>query len=43
MKERILIVYDDTSKKNDIIRDVIGSKGFGEVIVKKKRLDSYFK
>ncbi len=43
MKERILIVYDDTSKKNDIIRDVIGTKGFGEVIVKKKRLDSYFK
>ncbi len=43
MKEKILIVYDDTSEKNDIIRDVIGSKGFGEVIVKKKRLDSYFK
>lgn len=39
---KILIVYDDTQKKADVIRDVIGDKGFGDVVVKKKRLGTYY-
>ena len=42
MKNKILVIFDDTNEKSEVIRDVIGSRGFGEVIVKKKRLDSYF-
>ena len=42
MGNKILVVFDDTNKKSEVIQDVIGNRGFGEVIVKKKRLDSYF-
>lgn len=33
-----LIVYDNTIRPNEIIRDIIGEKGFGNVIVKRKQL-----
>ena len=39
---KILMVYDDTQKKADVIRDVIGDKGFADVVVKKKRLGAYY-
>ena len=42
MKDKVLIVFDDTNEKSEIICDVIGNKGFGDVIIKKRRLDSYF-
>ena len=42
MKDKVLIVFDDTNEKSEIICDVIGNKGFGDVIIKKSRLDSYF-
>lgn len=42
MKDKVLIVFDDTNEKSEIICDVIGRKGFGDVIIKKRRLDSYF-
>ena len=42
MKSKIFVIFDDTNEISEVIRDVIGSRGFGEVIVKKKRLDAYF-
>lgn len=37
-----VIVYDDTVEKSEVIADIIGSRGFGEVVVKKKRLEEYY-
>lgn len=38
----ILVVFDDTNKKSEAIRDVIGDKGFSDVIVKKHHLEEYY-
>lgn len=38
----VLAVFDDTNIKSEIIKDVIGDKGFSDVVVKKKRLESYY-
>lgn len=35
---RVLVVIDDTSPKSEVISDVIGSKGFSEVVVKRRTL-----
>lgn len=42
MADKILVIFDDTNEKSEVIKDVIGRKGFGDVIVKKRRLESYF-
>lgn len=39
----VLVVFDDTNRKSEAIRDVIGDKGFSEVIVKKHRLEEYYR
>ena len=39
---RIIVVYDDTVKKSEVISDIIGSKGFSEVVVKKQKLEDYY-
>lgn len=39
---KVLVIYDDTGRKSEAIRDIIGGKGFGEVVVNKKHLkDEY--
>ena len=38
-----LIIYDDSFPKSDIIKDIIGEKGFADVIVKRKTLFEYYK
>ena len=38
----IVIVFDDTNIKSEIIRDVIGEKGFADIVVRKKRLEEYY-
>ena len=39
---KVLVIYDDTGKKSEAITDIIGEKGFGEVVVNKRGLeDSY--
>lgn len=38
----VLVIFDDTNAKSEIIRDVIGEKGFADVVVKKKRLENYY-
>lgn len=39
---RILVIYDDTGKKSEVISDIIGAKGFSDVVVRKKRLEDYY-
>lgn len=39
---RVLIVYDDTGRKSEVIADIIGEKGFSDVVVKKRRLEEYY-
>lgn len=39
---RVLVVYDDTGKKSEVIEDIIGEKGFSDVVVKKRKLENYF-
>lgn len=39
---KIMVVYDDTGRKSEVIEDIIGDKGFADVVVKKKRLEEYY-
>ena len=43
MEDKILVVFDDTNEKSDVIKDITGNRGFGDVIVKKHTLASYCK
>lgn len=38
----VMVVYDDTGRKSEVIADIIGNKGFADVVVKKKRLEEYY-
>lgn len=42
MADDILIIFDDTNAKSEIIKDVIGERGFAGVVVKKRKLEDYF-
>lgn len=39
---KVIIIYDDTGRKSEVISDIIGDKGFADVVVKKKRLEEYY-
>ena len=39
---KVIVVYDDTGRKSEVITDIIGDKGFADVIVKKRRLEEYY-
>lgn len=39
---KIYVVFDDSNLKSEIIRDVIGDKGFADVTVKKRKLENYY-
>lgn len=39
---KIIIIYDDTGRKSEVISDIIGNKGFADVVVKKRRLEEYY-
>ena len=39
---KVIVVYDDTGRKSEVITDIIGDKGFGDVFVKKRRLEEYY-
>ena len=38
----IVVVYDDTGKKSEVIADIIGDRGFADVVVKKRKLEDYY-
>ena len=40
---KLIVIYDDTGRKSEVITDIIGEKGFADVVVKKKCLEDYFK
>ena len=39
---RVIVIYDDTGRKSEVIADIIGDKGFADVVVKKRRLEDYY-
>lgn len=39
----IYAIYDDTGRKSEVIEDIIGEKGFADVVVKKKKLEDYYR
>lgn len=39
---KYLIFYDDTMRKSEAIREVIGDRGFADVVIKKKQLAAYY-
>ena len=39
---RIEVYYDDTVKKSEIIKDIIGERGFAEVVIRKKTIEKYY-
>ena len=34
---KLIVIFDDTVRKSEVIEDVIGEKGFSEVVVKRQR------
>lgn len=40
---KIIVIYDDTGRKSEVIKDIIGDKGYGDVVVKKRRLEEYYR
>lgn len=40
---KIIVVYDDSGRKSEVIADIIGDKGFADVVVKKRRLEEYYR
>ena len=39
---KIIVLYDDTIPKSEAITDIIGDRGFADVVVRKKRLEDYY-
>ena len=39
---KILVVFDDTGKKSEVVADIIGDKGYADVVVKKRKLEEYY-
>lgn len=40
---KLIVIYDDTGRKSEVITDIIGKKGFADVVVKKRRLEDYYR
>lgn len=40
---KTIVIFDDTCRKSEVITDIIGDKGFSDVVVKKRRLEEYYR
>lgn len=40
---RAIVIYDDTGRKSEVIADIIGDKGFADVVVKRRKIEDYLK
>ncbi|MBQ7228615.1 MAG: hypothetical protein IJS23_03270, partial [Clostridia bacterium] len=40
---KLIVIYDDTGRKSEVITDIIGRKGFADVVVKKRHLEDYYR
>lgn len=40
---KTIVIFDDTGRKSEVIADIIGDKGFSDVVVKKRRLEEYYR
>lgn len=40
---KIVVIYDDTGPKSEVIADIIGKKGFADVVVRRKKLEDYYR
>lgn len=40
---KVIVIFDDTGRKSEVITDIIGNKGFSDVVVKKRHLEEYYK
>lgn len=38
---KIIVIYDNNVPKSEVISDIIGEKGFADVVVKKQRIEDY--
>lgn len=43
MQMKVVVVYDDTGRKSEVIADIIGDKGFSDVVVKKRKIEEYYR
>jgi hypothetical protein len=40
---KTIVIYDDTVRKSEVIEDIIGDKGFADVVVKRRHLEEYYR
>ena len=40
---KTIVIYDDAIHKSELIRDIIGEKGFGEVVINKKKNEDRYR
>ena len=40
---KIIVIYDNNVNKNEYISDIIGDKGFGDIVVKKQKIENQIK
>ncbi len=39
---KVLAIFDDTVNKSEVIADIIGDKGFADVVIKRRHLEEYY-
>ena len=40
--KKYIIIFDDTNPKSEVIQDVIGDKGFADIVIKRKKVELYY-
>lgn len=40
--KKYIVIFDDTNPKSEVIQDVIGEKGFADIVIKRKKIERYY-